>query len=165
MDEFERLLNAYRSKGVLVDSNLLLLYFVGLFDPSRISTFKRTASFSAGDFHLLNKLLGQFHRVVTTPNILTEVNSLSNQLPERAKETYYFVFSRVVTVLEEHYVRSAQAVTLPSFARFGLTDSAITELARSQYLVLTDDLKLAIYLQTNGVDAINFNHLRVLNWQ
>lgn len=165
MDEIERLLLAYRSKGVLVDTNLLLLYFVGLFDPTRISTFKRTASFSAEDFQLLARLLSLFQRVVTTPNILTELNSLSNQLPEHVKATYYPVFSKIVTTLEEHYVPSVTAVSLAGFLRFGLTDIAIEELALNRYLVLSDDLKLTIYLQTNGVDTINFNHLRAVNWQ
>ena len=165
MDEIERLLRAYRSRGVLVDTNLLLLYFVGLFDPTRISTFKRTASFSVDDFQLLARLLTLFQRVVTTPNILTEVNSLSNQLPEHVKDTYYPVFSTIVTTLEEYYVPSATAVSLAGFLRFGLTDTAIEELAQNRYLVLSDDLKLTVHLQTNGVDAINFNHLRTLNWQ
>jgi hypothetical protein len=165
MDEIERLLLAYRSRGVLVDTNLLLLYFVGLFDPTRISTFKRTASFSSEDFQLLATVLAQFKRIVTTPNILTEVNSLSNQLPEHVKDTYYPMFSRIVTSLDEYYVPSTTAVSLAGFLRFGLTDTAISELAESRYLVLSDDLKLTIHLQTNGVDTVNFNHLRTLNWQ
>ena len=164
MDEIERLLVAYRSKGVLVDTNLLLLYFAGLWDPTSISTFKRTASFSTLDFQLLAQVLSLFKRIITTPNILTEVNSLSNQLPERVKDTYYRVFSRMVTILDENYVQSGTAVSVAGFSRLGLTDSVISQLAQSRYLVLTDDLKLTIHLQTNGVDAINFNHLRILNW-
>jgi rRNA-processing protein FCF1 len=164
MDEIDRLLLAYRSKGVLVDSNLLLLYFVGLLDPAKINSFKRTAMFSRADFDLLAKLLGYFRRVVTTPNILTEVSNLSNQLPEHVKDAHYSVFSKVVTSLDEHYVPSVRAVAPTHFSRFGLTDSAIQDLAQDKYLVLSDDLKLTLHLQMNGIDAINFNHIRVLNW-
>lgn len=164
MDEIERLLRAYRSKGVLVDTNLLLLYFVGLYDRTRIPKFKRTASFSDQDFELLARLLALFQRVVTTPNVLTEVNSLSNQLPEHIKNDYYRAFSRIVTILDEYYVPSATAASIAGFPRFGLTDSAIKELAHDRYLVLSDDLKLTVHLQENGIDAINFNHLRTSNW-
>ena len=70
----------------------------------------------------------------------------------------------MVTILDENYVQSGTAVSVAGFSRPGLTDSVISQLAQSRYLVLTDDLKLTIHLQTNGVDAINFNHLRILNW-
>ena len=33
----------HRKSGVIVDTNILLLYFVGIFDKARISTFKRAS--------------------------------------------------------------------------------------------------------------------------
>lgn len=33
-----------------------------------------------------------------------------------------------------------------------------------KYLVLTDDLKLANYLQSVEIDVINFNNIRLFNW-
>ncbi len=164
MDHVEKLLRAYRTKGVLVDSNLLLVYFVGIHDPARIPSFKRTAAFSTDDFFLLVRLIRFFRKVVTTPNILTEVNSLSNQLAEPSKSKHYVEFSKQIALLDEYYLSSAQVSSLTSFKRFGLTDSGIAELALGKYLVLSDDLKLVIYLQNVGVDAVNFNHIRNLAW-
>ena len=46
------------------------------------------------------------------------------------------------------------------FPRFGLTDTAILRAARREYLVLTDDFRLAQYLGSRNIDVINFNHLR-----
>lgn len=165
MDEIERLLLAYRSKGLLLDSNLLLVYLIGLWNPQQIQRFKRTAAFSIEDFELLVRLVRFFDKVVTTPNILTEVNSLSNQLSEDFKPTYYSRFSEQITLLNECYVPSQNVASMNTFARFGLTDCGIEELTRNNYLVLTDDLRLSVHLQTTGIDALNFNHLRVLNWQ
>lgn len=165
MDEIERLLRAYRSRGVLLDSNLLLVYLIGQWNPEQIGRFKRTASFSIEDFLLIVHLVRFFSRVVTTPNILTEVNSLSNQLSEDYKPTYYSKFSEQITLLNEQYVPSSDVASMNTFGRFGLTDCGIEELTRNRYLVLTDDLRLSVHLQTAGVDALNFNHLRFLNWQ
>jgi hypothetical protein len=164
MDHIETLLSKYKNKGVLIDSNLLLVYCVGAHDRNRIERFKRTAAFTVDDFDLLAQLVGFFDRVVTTPNILTEVNSLSNQLAEDIKSTYYPEFARHIGVLEEHYLVSANVSSLASFGRLGLTDLGIAELVRDKYLVLTDDLKLMVYLESIDVDAINFNHIRVLGW-
>jgi hypothetical protein len=35
-------------------------------------------------------------------------------------------------------------------------------LAKGNYLVMTDDFRLAGYLQKEAVDVINFNHIRTL---
>lgn len=164
---FGGLISQYRSKGLLVDSNLLLLYFVGAYDPpERISTFKGTHSrgFGEDDFYLLLRVFSLFDRIVTTPNILTEVSNLSNQLRKDEKQSYYADFARHVCLLTEHYTEGKEIGALEHFADFGLTDSGIIKLAKGSFLVLTDDGPLAGYLQNVSVDVINFNHVRFLNW-
>jgi len=161
----EALLVQYKNKGVLVDANLLLLFFVGLYDRGRISTFKGTKTFTAQDFELLKVLFSYFSRVMTTPNILTEVSNLSNQLRENEKERFYSEFASGASRFHENYTSSAEICETEHFKKFGLTDSGIIAMVTGQYLVLTDDFKLSNYLQNAGVDAINFNHIRVLNWR
>jgi len=51
------------------------------------------------------------------------------------------------------------------FRRLETTDAAITSLADRSFLFLTDDFDLYSTLVKQGLDAINFNHLRLLNWQ
>lgn len=116
------------------------------------------------DFELLTIFLRQFARIVTTPNILTEVSNLSNALPEAKKAEYFTWFANRLTLLKEEYVRSEVAFG-SRWAKFGLTDAAIAEIARNRYLVLTDDFRLSQALQDEGIDTLNFNHIRELNWQ
>ena len=66
--------------------------------------------------------------------------------------------------MNESYIESRTITNTKNFAKFGLTDCGILNVARGKYLVLTDDLKLANYLQNVGVDAINFNNIRILGW-
>jgi hypothetical protein len=47
------LIGKHRSKGVLVDTNLLVLLLVGLVNKRRIRRFKRTRDFTPADFDLL----------------------------------------------------------------------------------------------------------------
>lgn len=164
LDYLSELISRYKAKGVLVDSNLLLLYFVGLYDPERINTFKRTCGFTTDDFDLLVAIISYFKRVVTTPSILTEVNGLSNQLRKDEKRTYYSSFGDAAQSLEEQYTPSADICGLDHFKDFGLTDSGIINLAKGKYLVLTVDFSLSAYLQNVGIDVINFNHIRVWAW-
>jgi hypothetical protein len=158
--EMTELVKAHQGRGVLLDTNLLLVYLIGMFDPDRLTKFKRTSAFTVDDFYLLSQLLHFLGRIITTPNILTEVNSFSNQLPEAVKKDYYTKFATRILVMDEHYVASDQVSSLTSFARFGLTDLGIAKLPQNRHLVLTDDLKLTHYLHSLGIEAINFNHVR-----
>ncbi|AFZ22340.1 PIN domain-containing protein [Allocoleopsis franciscana] len=165
MKEFIRsLFDNYRQKGILIDTNILLLWFVGTVNRSRISNFNRTEQFTPEDYDSLMQILSYFSKIVTTPNILTEVNSLANQLGEPERSQCFSIFAQGVARLDETYIESRTSASMERFTKFGLTDCGIVNLARNQYLVLTDDLKLANYLQKSGVDTINFNHIRVYGW-
>lgn len=164
MDYISRLVSRYRAKGLLIDTNLLLLYFVGTSDPERIPRFKRTMAFTVEEFELLEKFFNIFKRVITTPNVLTEVSNLLGQLPEGLHSAFFTDFVKRLALMEEHYSPSASVSTTTHFDRFGLTDSGIAQLVEGRYLVLTDDLNLFGYLQNRGIDAINFNHIRMLTW-
>jgi hypothetical protein len=165
MQYLELLLTKYKNKGILIDTNLLLLYFVGIYDPQRIPNFKRTMMFVVEDFYTLWTLFKYFDKVVTTPNILTEVNSLANQLANDLKPAFFSKFAEQVVTLEEHYIETAKLSAKEHFPKLGLTDSGILDLAKGEYLVLSDDFRLVGYLGKQGIDAINFNYIRTLNWR
>ncbi|QSJ15647.1 hypothetical protein JYQ62_28100 [Nostoc sp. UHCC 0702] len=166
-DVINSLIRRYHQKGILIDTNILLLFLVGSVNLERITRFNRTEQFIPEDYELLLKLIAKFQKIITTPNILTEVNSLANQLGEPERSQCFVIFAQFAqnaTRLNEQYIKSLDAVTVDKFVKYGLTDCGILTLAREKYLVLTDDLKLANYLQSVGLDVINFNNIRVFNW-
>jgi hypothetical protein len=160
MERIAELVRRYRQVGLLSDTNLLLLYLVGRDDVGLISRHKRTQTFTADDFDALMKLTNQFARLVTTPNILTEVVNLACQCGKEEKGRILATASELLGDLAEHYVESSSAASEPGFGRLGLTDVGIGKLAPGRFLVLTDDLPLSAYLSTLRVDCINLNHLR-----
>jgi rRNA-processing protein FCF1 len=165
MKQLDQLLAQYKGKGVLVDTNLLLLYFVGLYDRGRVPKFKRTMKFAVEDFDTLLGFFRFFDKVITTPNVLTEVSNLAGQLPDDLKQAFYFLFAQQLAFFEEHYLTSAALSSTAHFPKLGLSDCGIMELSRNQYLVLTDDFRLAGHLESQGIDVINFNHVRTMNWR
>lgn len=163
MNEYHAgLIERYRRSGVLLDTNLFLLYLVGSFRRDQIEQFKRTAIFTPDDFDLLDDLIGRFTRVATTPNILTEVSNLAGQIRSDLKAGLFRVFSDAINQLEEEFVLSAAVAGNQEFGKFGLTDAVMILLAQKNYLVLTAEWPLSQYLQSQGMDVINFNHLRNL---
>jgi rRNA-processing protein FCF1 len=159
-DDLERVIQKYKNRGVLVDTNVLLLYFLGKAAPDQIETFKRTSAYTRNDYDLLAGFLGFFSVIATTPNVLTEVSNLSGQLHGRQRARYYHEFAKQIVQLDETYVPSSSVRKRPYFERIGLTDSVIANLAKNFYLVLTDDADLSALLMREGVDVINFNRIR-----
>ena len=156
----------WRSRDLLVDSNILVLYVVGNLDPALIAKHKRTNQFLVADYHLLDEVLRRFKRIVTTPNVVTEVSNMIAQIGGEETETKLrMVLGGLVEALDEKYVLSVEASKVKEFRRLGLTDAALLLLAeRNHHLVLTDDRHLYTALQRKGVAAINFHHLRDAAW-
>lgn len=162
--DIDQILAKYRGKGVIIDSNLLLLFVVGSHDQNRISSFKRTKKFGRDDYLLVERFVSCFKTVRTTPSILTEVSNHLNQLPEELQPEYYAAFSACIKNLLEVYEESENLAKKDCFTKYGLTDTSIVADAKNNFVVLTDDFPLSGYLNSSGVDAINFNHLRMINW-
>lgn len=160
------LIQRYRKTGVLIDTNLLLLYIIGTFAPHEISTFKKTCEFNLDDFQLLDGLIGLFPKVFTTPHILTEVSDFAAQFKSHDKahkinSSLFEVFSQSISEFGEIYESSSDISKKSEFLQFGLVDAGIISIGK-KYLVLTNDSRLFGYLQNSGIDAINLNHLRNL---
>lgn len=160
------LISKYSQKGLLIDTNILLLFFVGTIGKNNIPTFKRTNSFVAEDYELLLGLIDRFDKLITTPYILTEVNSMANQLPEYLKGKFYEIFSKsLANNLFEIYTPSVDISKNKMFYKFGLTDTSIESICKNKFLVLTNDFKLSNFFTSQNIDNINFNHIRPLNWK
>jgi hypothetical protein len=159
----DAVLARYRTAGILVDTNLLLLYFVGAFAPELIPKFKRTMMYTPEDHSLLVRVLGFFEKVVTTPHILTEVSNLAGQLPNHLKSGVFEKFATGITLLDEQLAPATEISKQAAFTRFGMADSAVRHHAKGRFLVLTDDFRLSQYLQHENVDVFNFNHIRMYN--
>ena len=147
-------------RGLIVDSNLLLLYTIGTFDTRMIPTFKRTAKYSAEDFQRVAWLVNICGDILTTPSILTEVSNLSTKPAGRLRVPYFQSFAVHIRGMRERLVSSTLTINIDSFAQFGFSDAAIHEFSSKGHLVLTDDLQLAVYLASRNIEVINFNHLR-----
>jgi len=164
LDYYSELVTKYRTKGVLVDTNLLLLLLIGRFDRDRIRRFKNTSAFTVDDYDLLEAILGLVQRFVTTPHILTEVSNLSSQLGDPVRSDLFAELPAMLAGMEEYHVAFPAACSEPCFTRLGLTDSAVVQLVVGRYLVVTTDADLYIYLDEVGGDVINFSHIRPL-WE
>lgn len=145
----------YKKKGVLIDTNLALLYIVGTLDPLRIRDHSRTATFTEDDFQKLSKFIDAFDQKVVTPNILTEISNLLGK-----NEQLRGVLAGFIKWTEEKYIASEVVAETSAYNILGLTDAGIFEIAKDKYLVVTDDGMLEDILRRSGVDVVSLTLIR-----
>ena len=160
-----QLISKYSSKGILIDTNVLLLLLVGLFDEGLIEQFKRTNSYNPEDYHLVGKLISQFHHIVTTPHILAELTNLSPKWKGTRLAGYFATLVEIMKQTREEHICKDLILDSPLLPKIGFTDLSIMEAAKAKKcLILTDDFRAAGYLQKSGCDVINLNNLRGEMW-
>src|SRR4051794_6446818 len=101
MNEDLSFLWKHRSRGALLDANLLLVYVVGRTNRSRLSQLAHIKQYR-DDYPLLERLVEFFPTVYTTPNVLTEVSNLGKKLGT----DFFGILRKVVAVLDERYCTS-----------------------------------------------------------
>ncbi len=157
----DELIQKFRGKGILVDSNLLLLLLIGSHDLSLISRFKRTSGYTIDDYKLLADFVQMFSGVTTTPHVLTEVSNLANSLGSPVKEQWFGHFRTTLQLFEEHPLNAQSLSAKDEFLVFGLTDAALCTLC-GEVLLVTEDYRLSGYLRSKQYPVINFSDIRTL---
>ncbi|MBX7061131.1 MAG: hypothetical protein K1X52_05680 [Pyrinomonadaceae bacterium] len=150
-----RLVHKYRKKGLLIDTNLALLYVVGSLNTLKIKEHKRTCNYTIDDFDRVVRFAGLFDKVIVTPHILTEMSNLLGKSSELQNILSGFIRSSI-----EIFKPSISATRTSRFASMGLTDSAILSIAKNKFLVLTDDMPLAAILVNASVETVVLESLR-----
>jgi hypothetical protein len=150
--------------GLLIDTNLLVLFVVGSVNRDRIESFKRTRQYSKADYELLLQVLDAFEPLYTLAHVMAEVSNLTD-LTGRERLQARHVLKEALTILREPEMPSVRAAQSPPYENLGLVDAAIAALTREyRCAVLTDDLDLYLALSREGMAVLNFTHLRERVW-
>ena len=152
--------------AVFFDTNLLILYIVGLVDRSIVvqKKHKKIDQFDVDLFDLLKDIASDSDVIFVTPHVLTETSNLLSFHADPEKSRLMNFFAQMlregyfVEVYEPsiHYIENS--INNFSFARLGLTDCAILELIAQNVTLFTEDLALYIEASMKGIKAENINH-------
>lgn len=153
----------YRRKGIIVDTNLLLLALIG--GTTSIVEFKRTRGYTDADYKLLLKVIDQFEKLISTPHILAEVSNLTNGIYGNKLHDFYATLKKTLSTTIEIHTAALDISRDYELSPYGLTDVGIICTAKDNYLVLTDDLRVAGFAHQHCVDVVNFNHIREASWE
>jgi hypothetical protein len=137
--------------GIIIDTVVLLLYFIGKLDTEYIQSFKPTRQYTKADFELVNKIISPFKRIIATPQIIAEVSNHSLVAIHSDRLHHYFAmitnFLNNKDKVEEGYLRFEEwdNKSIARLCSFGFVDLGMYELSKRRGVpILTDDLTLYI---------------------
>lgn len=167
LDYFRKMFRKYRDIGILIDTNLILVYLLGRIDPGFISTNERTKTYREVDFRILEGIIKNTNKIIVSSYILTEVSNLSKIRRHNLRE-YYEEFTKYIITSSEDSPPTQTLIskeTQDTLLKFGLTDLSIIETLRiNNYLLLSADFKLCSKVLDLGYDAINYTNIQTYNW-
>ena len=155
----------YGKCGVVIDTNILLVYVTGLASPDFVGSTKKTKAYSPEDFKVLDTVLGRFDRCVTFPNILTETSNLLDKAEQNVKFKIMQKLHQVAGWLTELYHPTKNLEFGNDFFVLGVTDQVILSCVSEGLVLLSDDFDLGNRYMSLGGKALNFNHLREFAWR
>ena len=115
-DLVDDVIRRHRSTGIVVDTNVLLLFLIGSFGRTWVSSFKNTSRYVPEDFDTISMVLGEFDKIIATPNILTELSNLAGQLGDPSRTKFFNSWRR-------RYSHSSTSVMFGVPTQSGLTNS------------------------------------------
>jgi len=157
------LIARYRDKGILIDTNLLLVLLVGNIDLRLIGKVARTEKYSPEDYERIRDVLVLFTRFIILPQVMTETgNLLKRNCPTASTlQDLHLEFLRFVHDVKTRESRAlSRRITVhPAFNDLGYADAAILTAADGKHLVFTDDGPLQGMAWSRGVDVLPFQWL------
>lgn len=146
-------------RRIILDTNLLVLLIVGLYDPQYIDKHKKLEDYSLDDFESLLILIDGADLVVTS-NVLTEASNLLWLTGTPHKEQIRSFLRSFIEDSIEHNLISKTTAESPYFMQLGLTDAGILDIPRGTGTILTVDLDLHVAALERGLETDNFTHYR-----
>ena len=159
-----KLVGKHHANGILIDTNVLLLYLFGKYQPALVGR-KRLEKYGHDDAQLIIQFLARFQKILTTQHVLAETSNLARQIVMDTLRTelslqLYPLFCLDTPASFITCEVDGVKIDMKVFAELGLTDAGLASLVRGNILLLTDDLDLYITAASTGGDVVNFTHMR-----
>ncbi len=151
----------------IIDTNLLLVFFFGLYDKTKISSNTTTSSYNEQDFEIIENLFFYSDSIYVTPQILAEITNINPKLKEPGFSSYFSnLLSKIIQTKENHISKNIMLKEEKLLSRIGFTDLSIIKTAKKLNAeVITSDIPLYVECLKLGIDSRNFNHIRQKVWK
>lgn len=146
-----------RGRAILLDTNLLVVVFVGLWRQEAVGRRATGDEYDRVDFQLLARLVEDASPWILTPHLLTEVDNRLGYIQSPGQEECRKVAAEMIKRHREFRPAAIKVIREKAYPRLGVADAAIIRISRKhRSLVLTADHALYEELIRLGQDAIYY---------
>ena len=144
-------------RKIVLDSNIFILYISGLINKSQIANYARKSDWNDADFMYLYEFINEEKsEIITTPNILTEVDNILNRISGDDKYKYLCLIREIYLRSVEEYIESEDASNGDFFDQLGLADSTVLKVAIRADVLISADSELCRYAKALNIKFIDF---------
>ena len=167
-DEF---LKVCQSGGIVLDTNLLILYFVGCQNPKKISNHPRLNKYNEEDYIIINSLVrtSKNKKLFLTPQTIPETMFFLGHDPKESRnsmleELLAMTIEKLKVSNEDIYTPTPEIVKNREaweINQYGLPDlSFIDGIKKKSLAFLSDDSELVAYMFNEGIVSKNYNEYK-----
>ena len=91
-------------RDVIIDTNIFILFLAGQINENRIRNYTRNSLYTKEDYYLLINILSTYDRIITSPNIMTEVDNILNRITGEDKYKYLILVKTIYKQIIEKYI-------------------------------------------------------------
>ena len=143
-------------RDVIIDTNVFILFLAGQINENKIERYTRNSLYTKEDYYFLLSILADYDRIITSPNIFTEVDNLLNRITGEDKYKYLILVKTIYKQTVEKYIKTEMAAQNWYFDTLGVTDSSILMMAKDCELLISGDGSLCDHAKTLNIKTFDF---------
>lgn len=143
-------------RDVIIDTNIFILFLVGQINENRIKNYTRNSLYTKEDYYFLLNVLADYDRIITSPNILTEVDNILNRIGGEDKYKYLVLAKTMYKQTIEKYIETERITQNWYFDSLGITDSSILMMAKDCELLIYGDSSLCDHAKSLNIKTFDF---------
>ena len=143
-------------RDVIIDTNIFILFLVGQINENRIKNYMRNSLYTKEDYYFLLSVLADYDRIITSPNILTEVDNILNRIGGEDKYKYLVLVKTMYKQTIEKYIKTEMITQNWYFDSLGITDSSILMMAKNCELLISGDSSLCDHAKSLNIKTFDF---------
>ena len=143
-------------RDVIIDTNIFILFLAGQINENRIKNYTRNSLYTKEDYYFLLDLLSNYDRIITSPNILTEVDNILNRITGEDKYKYLILVKTIYKQTIEKYIKTETISQNWYFDTLGITDSSILMMAKESELLISGDSSLCDHAKSLNIKTFDF---------
>jgi hypothetical protein len=143
-------------RDVILDSNIFILFLAGQINENKIERYTRNSLYTKEEYYFLLNILAGYDKIITSPNILTEVDNILNRITGEDKYKYLVLAKAIYKQTIEKYIRTETVAQNWFFDTLGITDSSILMMAKDCELLISGDSRLCDHAKSLNIRTFDF---------